>query len=68
MKSPSELIKELRGTICRCGSEKGTRMTFCRPCYFSLSKPQQMALYKQLGDGYEEAYADAVTTLEKKDV
>ena len=61
------LVRELRATRCRCGRRKGRGKTFCGPCFYSLSKAQQRALYRFVGNGYEEAYADAVATLKAKE-
>jgi hypothetical protein len=61
---PSELLKELIGAVCRCGSAKRPSQTFCRTCYNSLGRLQQLALYKTMGRGYEEAYAAAVEFLD----
>lgn len=58
------LVRELVGTVCRCGRPKKARMVFCWACYRRLDRHQQAALYRLLGHGYEEAYADAVTALE----
>jgi hypothetical protein len=63
MKSPGELIAELRGSTCPCGEAKEPWHTFCRRCYYKLSPAQRKALYKKIGDGYEDAYADAMLTL-----
>src|SRR5579859_7574064 len=57
------LIRELRGTVCRCGRTKNTMQTFCRACYFLLTPAQRKALYRHVGEGYEEAYADAERVL-----
>lgn len=60
-----ELVQELEGTACRCGSKKASMQTFCKKDYYRLSLKQRQALYNRLGDGYEEAYADAIKTLDK---
>lgn len=57
-----ELIQELRGTVCRCGKRKPTKMTFCSTCYHSLPAPKRAALYSRIGEGYAEAYAAAVAS------
>lgn len=64
---PHQLARELRGNRCRCGRRKGRGKTFCGPCFYSLSKSQQRALYGLFGRGYEEAYSDAVATLKAKE-
>jgi hypothetical protein len=62
----SDLLRELRGTTCRCGATKRTRETFCRGCYHRLAPPQRRALYRPIGEGYEEAYRDAVASLDEE--
>ena len=63
MPSKAELISELNGQDCRCGNKKAHGHTFCGGCFHSLSKPQQIHLYRRMGQGYEAAYAEAVKTL-----
>lgn len=62
-KTTKELVEELGGTKCQCGRSKKRANTFCSKCFYSLPKDQQRALYKRLGDGYEEAYATAMESL-----
>ena len=57
--SARELIRELGGTTCRCGSRKQSRQTFCRRCYYKLPPPMRQALYNRVGNGYEHAYEQA---------
>jgi len=59
MSSARELIQELRGVVCRCGREKHSGETFCKACYFRLPPLLRRALYKRVGEGYENAYAEA---------
>lgn len=54
-----ELLKELASTTCRCGKDKKAKETFCKTCYFLLPMAKRRALYKRVGEGYEEAYQDA---------
>lgn len=61
------LMLELLGTTCRCGARKTARRTFCVKCYLRLSPPQRRALYRLFGEGYEEAYVDAVASLETEE-
>lgn len=58
-----KLIRELRSDTCRCLRPKGAGKTFCYTCYKLLPPEQQKALYKRIGQGYEEAYTDAERTL-----
>jgi hypothetical protein len=60
------LIGELRGKTCRCGKRKASGETFCRDCYFRLPPRMRQALYRGLGNGYEEAYTAAVDCLAGK--
>lgn len=62
----ASLLRELAGTQCQCGKKKQARQTFCRACYFTLSATQRQSLYRRFGEGYEEAYADAIKTLQTK--
>jgi ribosomal protein L40E len=58
------LLAELVGGVCRCGANKHPRQTFCRACYYRLPSWQRSALYRLFGEGYEEAYREAVATLD----
>lgn len=62
-RSYRELIDELLGTVCRCGNPKGARKTFCGACYYRLPPPVRNALYRRIGEGYEDAYAQATALL-----
>jgi len=59
-----ELIAELAGTVCRCGSTKVARQTFCKRCYYRLPEFLRRALYRRVGQGYEQAYAQAAKMLD----
>ena len=59
-----ELVAELAGLRCRCGAVKIPRQTFCRRCYRLLPRSLAKALYKRMGEGYEDAYAAACAHLE----
>ena len=59
-----ELVKELAATVCRCGNRKASGNTFCGRCYFKLPKTTRAALYRRVGQGYEQAYNDAAGYLE----
>jgi hypothetical protein len=58
------IVAELRGYTCRCGGFKGSRLTFCTTCYLLLPSTMKRALYKRLGEGYSEAYAEATGFLD----
>lgn len=62
----TDLVRELLGTLCACGSPKTSKRTFCLTCYRALPHGEQVALYKRVGNGYEEAYEAAVKTLKSK--
>lgn len=59
-----EIIRELSGTTCHCGATKEKNQTFCKRCYFALEPGQRRALYRRVGNGYEQAYDAAVEALE----
>lgn len=61
------LYDELLGTKCRCGRVKIARQSFCGRCYKSLPAAMQRAMYRLIGNGYEEAYAKAVEFLTAKE-
>lgn len=58
-----DLVRELRGNKCRCGEGKPSGKTFCYNCYHSLPDELKKRLYKRIGQGYEEAHAEAVAIL-----
>lgn len=62
-----ELIAELQGTVCRCGGTKQAGNTFCRGCFYSLPKPLRGALYRRVGQGYEQAYQAAAAALSQRE-
>lgn len=68
MSTSEVLIKELFGSQCRCGSIKRSGETFCKKCYFTLTRDLRSQLYKLMGDGYEESYQEAVKFLDSKAV
>lgn len=62
--TPDQLVTELRGNACRCGTPKRPMMTLCGKCYRALPREMQLALYRRVGKGYEEAYAAAAGWLD----
>lgn len=54
---------ELMGEGCQCGRAKRKKMSLCYKCYKSLPRHMQQDLYQLLGQGYEEAYDEAVKWL-----
>jgi hypothetical protein len=62
--APVNLLRDLLGVVCfACGKRKGCGKSLCRNCFFSLPVPARNALYNRMGEGYEEAYADALRLL-----
>jgi hypothetical protein len=57
------LARELRGFKCRCGKVKASHQTFCSRCYHRLAPSLRTALYRDVGEGYEEAYDAACSVL-----
>lgn len=55
----SQLLRELAGATCFCGRKKTGMQTFCGMHYHMLPAEMKSALYKRVGEGYEEAYAAA---------
>ena len=56
-------ISELKSEECQCGEWKRSGMSFCYKCYVSLPRLVQKALYTSFGQGYEEAYDEAIKYL-----
>lgn len=54
-------LDELMSEQCFCGRHKKPRHSFCWPCYSSLPRHLQRALYDHILilEGYEEAYEEA---------
>lgn len=58
------LVHSLASRICpACGRMKKARQTVCATDYYRLRPDQRDALYRRVGQGYEEAFADAMNTL-----
>lgn len=56
-------VSELESEECQCGKPKKSGYSFCYGCYSSLPFEMQQALWKRIGQGYEEAYEEAVQFL-----
>ena len=61
--SQSFYLKELRSNECFCGKSKKRGYSFCTGDYLALPGDIQRALYKRIGEGYEQAYEEAVKWL-----
>jgi hypothetical protein len=59
----NKLIRELSGVQCACGAVKKSNQPFCVSCHAALSPGQRKALFRRVGEGYEEAYASAIHSL-----
>jgi hypothetical protein len=57
-------VETRKAEECLCGREKSSGRSFCYHCYKELPGDMQKALYRQIGDGYEEAFEDAVAWLQ----
>lgn len=53
-------LDKLKSKECRCGRWKREGVSFCARCYWSLPEHLRVALYRPIGQGYEEAYEAAV--------
>ena len=58
------LIHELMAFTCRCGRAKGHGYSLCATCFHALPENLRSALYKRIGEGYDEAYARACRVLD----
>ncbi|MCW1922703.1 hypothetical protein OKA05_09070 [Luteolibacter arcticus] len=59
----SHMLEELRGTTCQCSATKKARQSFCPSCYRRLPAVTKAALYRRFGEGYEQAYTEAMAAL-----
>lgn len=55
---------ELASKECICGNYKTSNFSFCPSCYYLLPDHLKSPLYRKMGDGYEEAYEEAVAALD----
>jgi len=58
-------LDSLMSNGCLCEGKKQRGHSFCWRCYNELPAQMKRALYRRIGDGYEEAYEDAVTWLQR---
>lgn len=59
-----DLAASLRSTTCpSCTGSKGERKSVCGCCWHELPAGIQRRLYKRIGEGYEQAFADAMDHL-----
>jgi hypothetical protein len=60
----SQIIASLRSVLCPgCGKAKKSRQLFCYVCFMALPAGRRSALYKLVGEGYEEAVEEALKSL-----
>jgi hypothetical protein len=57
-------VETLKSEECLCGRVKKPGNSFCFRCYKELPADMQKALYRKMGDGYEEAFEEAVAWLQ----
>jgi hypothetical protein len=65
LKDAQFLLAELRSNECQCGNYKKSGNSFCYNCYSSLPNDLQKSLYSRFGNGYEEAYEEAIEHLKE---
>ncbi|MBW1666739.1 MAG: hypothetical protein JRJ66_01570 [Deltaproteobacteria bacterium] len=56
---------ELMSEECLCGRSKKRHYSFCYRCFKALPEDMQKALYQRIGEGYEEAFEEAVKWLDR---
>jgi hypothetical protein len=60
----SEIIHNLGEEVClSCGGKKQELMSFCKKDYFALPPRRRSALYRLVGEGYVDAFRDALKFL-----
>jgi hypothetical protein len=50
-----EALNNLKSLRCQCGSSKDRGRVFCFRCYWSLPVDMRNALWRRMGQGFEEA-------------
>lgn len=56
--------REYMGLECAvCEKKKSKAQSFCSSCYYKLPEGMRKSLYRRFGDGYEEAYEEAIDEL-----
>lgn len=59
-----DLVRSLKSTTCpSCGRAKRASQSLCLHCYTALPHPMRCELWNDVGDGYEQAMADAMNKL-----
>lgn len=62
--SDRQIVASLRSAVCpACGRVKKTAQSLCYSCYQRLSPAQRVALYDDLGNGYDDAIEAAFDRL-----
>jgi tRNA(Ile2) C34 agmatinyltransferase TiaS len=60
-----QLIESLNSTLCpACAGRKKSAQTFCGGCYYDLPNHIRSALYRRIGNGYEQAVNAALVKLD----
>lgn len=58
-------VRSIRSTLCpACAGKKKQMRSLCFGCYRSLPRPMKGALYRLVGNGYEQALDDALKRLD----
>lgn len=60
------ILREHQGNKCFCGAKKAVNHPFCLKHYASLPTDMYPGLNKRIGQGYEQAYAEARKYLEEE--
>lgn len=59
-----DVLKDFTGIECIiCGGQKRKNQSFCPRCFIALPPKKRAALYLAFGDGYEDAFEEAVKFL-----
>lgn len=58
------LVSSIRSRHCpACTAQKQVNKSVCSGCWAKLTSDAQRALYNRIGDGYEEAFENAMKSL-----
>lgn len=60
-------IDVLKSEECQCGEPKKQRMAFCYSCFKILPDHMQKAIYRKIGNGFDEALETSAEWLRDKE-
>jgi hypothetical protein len=58
-------VEALKREACVCGRQKRSGLVFCNRCFNGLPRDLRKRLWQRLGEGFEDAYEEALAMVEK---